>query len=397
MELETSIIPAIIRALPTQGKREVPISCHRAFQGRAAKIGLAAAILAILTLGSGCTGTKFWKNDADSKPPSNDSSSLFPPMTKSNSGQDSFNPGITSTPRTGPTVVPFASEIYDKFTKIPPVEMVVAWRSWIDYLPDPTQGGRKGPGLAGQMFLFGRGAIPAIADGTLTVDLYDETPRQPGHLANVPERWSFDKEALKALQSTDERFGKCYILFLPWPTYRPDVTQVRITARFDTDAKKSLSAEEAQLTISATRPNSTMISSESFGPNQGLQSLLGQTALGAGMNMGLGSLTSTANVPNSFGAGGVPLGMIGSQLNGAPAANMSPPVSPDPPTPISRVPVSNVPASTLQPPGGAPSIPNANPANGVPSYPIDNRGLTPVSGVPQGLPPMAFTATPGGR
>jgi hypothetical protein len=44
---------------------------------------------------------------------------------------------------------------------LPATEIVVNWRSWIDYLPDPTQDGKKNPGLSGQLFLFGEGGVPA--------------------------------------------------------------------------------------------------------------------------------------------------------------------------------------------------------------------------------------------
>jgi hypothetical protein len=295
--------------------------------------------------------------------------------------------------------IPFFSNSYDKFAKVPVNEIVVAWRNWIDYLPDPTQGGRRGPGLAGQMFLFGKGAVPALADGTLTVDLFDETPRPPGQPSNVPERWSFDKEALKQLQATDERFGKCYILFLPWPTYRPDVTRVRIAARYDGDNKRTLYAEEAKLNISPTPPAPITITNDKFtlGQGQGLQSLMGPTGAGSEYGMGMGSFSQGSGNSTGWSSGTAPLGVIGSQLNGAPASNMAPPIPPDPALPISRMPVMIVPLSAMQTSSGMPQNPGTVPANAYNLPPSENRGLTPIGSGPQGLPPFAFTATPGGR
>src|SRR5262249_14217229 len=52
---------------------------------------------------------------------------------------------------------------------------------------------------------------------------------QPG---NIPEGWEFDKETLQKLRTVDERFGPCYGLFLPWPTYRQDITRIRIAVRY---------------------------------------------------------------------------------------------------------------------------------------------------------------------
>ena len=45
--------------------------------------------------------------------------------------------------------------------------------------------------------------------------------------------WTFEKDVLRRLVTTDERFGKCYALFLPWPTHRPDITRVRLATRYE--------------------------------------------------------------------------------------------------------------------------------------------------------------------
>ena len=131
--------------------------------------------------------------------------------------------------------------------------IAVAWQNRVDYLPDPTRDGEMGPGLAGQVFLFGPQMQPAAADGTLTIDLYDETKRPPGIPPNKPERWQFRKDVLKTLRMVDERFGPSYVVFLPWPTYSPDVTRVRIKVRFDPDhGSFPLYAEESKLTLDTT-------------------------------------------------------------------------------------------------------------------------------------------------
>jgi hypothetical protein len=357
-------------------------------------LAIAFALSSVLVFGSGCTGTRFWGNDADNRAQSS-SSSPFSPPSRSSSNQDFIMTGASS-PVVSSGTVPFFSNSseYSKWSKVPATEMVIAWRNWIDYLPDPTQSGRKGPGLAGQMFLFGPKAVPVLADGTLTIDLFDETPRPQGQPGNIPERWTFDKEALKALQSTDERFGKCYVLFLPWPSYRPDVTRVRIATRYDMDNKRTLFAEESKLNISPTPPGPLTISNDKFSPGQGLDSLMGLSGFGpgAGTNMGMGSMSSNAGTPSAFGAGSMSLGVIGSQLNGVPAANMLPAIPPDPALPISRKPVSTVPLSAIQPPG---AVPAATADNAYYPPASDNRGLTPAAGTPQGLPPFAFVATPG--
>ena len=108
-------------------------------------------------------------------------------------------------------------------------------------LPDPSRNGAMGAGLAGQMFLFGGPNLQfAQADGTLTVDLIDETPRPPGQTGAKPERWQFDKNTLRNLKTVDETFGKSYVLFLPWPAYRSDISRVRVSARYDPDSGHTL-------------------------------------------------------------------------------------------------------------------------------------------------------------
>src|SRR5262249_44240121 len=112
------------------------------------------------------------------------------------------------------------------------VMMEAMWQNRIAYLPDPARNGAPGAGLVGQLLLYGPDWKVATPEGPLTVELYDETPR-PGR---PPEssflgRWTFDKDTLRNLRLTDERWGPCYGLFCPWPDYRPDVMRVKLTVK----------------------------------------------------------------------------------------------------------------------------------------------------------------------
>ena len=139
--------------------------------------------------------------------------------------------------------------------KVQATNMAVVWRNRVESLPDPSRNGVPSPGLAGQMFLYGGPKLDfALADGTLTVDLVDDTPRAPGQPAATPERWQFDKATLRKLQTNDETFGKSYVLFLPWPAYRPDITKVRISARYDPDGGHPLYQPPATVTIDTSVP-----------------------------------------------------------------------------------------------------------------------------------------------
>jgi hypothetical protein len=144
---------------------------------------------------------------------------------------------VDSTPRmVEPTALP-ANEpppsTSNSEKNVPATEITVSWKNQIQYLPDSTRNGELGAVLLGQLFLYGSKFEAATAGGTLTVDLVDETPRPTGQPAPARERWTFTKETLDKLAITDERFGKCYALGLPWPTYMSSVTRVRIAVRFE--------------------------------------------------------------------------------------------------------------------------------------------------------------------
>ena len=60
------------------------------------------------------------------------------------------------------------------------------------------------------------------------------------------------KQAAVICSVSDERFGKCYALFLPWPTYTPAVSRIRLTAKYEPDSGFALYAPPATVTIDTT-------------------------------------------------------------------------------------------------------------------------------------------------
>jgi len=109
--------------------------------------------------------------------------------------------------------------------------------------------------LTGKLYTFGQDD-KFDADGTLTVDLTDETPRPQGKPGKVSERWVLDKGVLKKTRTksalfTDERSDSYCVLFLPWNDYSQDITRVRLSVRFEPEDKtrKMLYAPEAILNI----------------------------------------------------------------------------------------------------------------------------------------------------
>jgi hypothetical protein len=321
-------------------------------------------VAGLLILGSGCTSTKFGKDSPGKVPDGVPSSPL---STMARPEVSPIVQASASTPSAGSSLSTSMSKLTgsSKPAKpVPVIEMTALWRNKVDYLPDPSKNGAMGAGLAGQLFLFGPGMQFALAEGKLTVALYDETPR-PGQETPVPEGWEFDKETLKKLVTMDERFGKSYALFLPWPTYRPDVTKVRIAIRYDPEQGHPLYAAETRITLD----NSVAGGSSAEWSNPG--------RLGAQPNSPLGG------PPPLDGSSGPGLGMIpsgpvsGSTPNGSPA-----PFGSVPPAPPNF--------------GAMPQVPAYFGA--VPQVPANFSGAGGGQGIPPGLPPMVMMVPhPGGQ
>jgi len=109
-------------------------------------------------------------------------------------------------------------------------QVAATWKNDVLFTPDPTHGGNPIPGLAGRLYLFGpEMGTPLIGDGTLIVDLFDEAnPKKDDNGNPTPlEEWRIDKETLRRLERRDV-VGWGYTLFLPWATYKPEITQVHL-------------------------------------------------------------------------------------------------------------------------------------------------------------------------
>jgi len=133
-------------------------------------------------------------------------------------------------------------------------EMCVAWQNKVAYLPDPTKNGDMIPGVVGQMFLFAPGYQSASANGKLTIEMFDETSGST-RLGG----WTLDKDTLKKMVSKDERFGRCYTLFLPWPDYKGQAIRLKMTARYEGENSYPLYAIPSMLTIDPTLDNTATI------------------------------------------------------------------------------------------------------------------------------------------
>jgi hypothetical protein len=358
---------------------------------------------AVLTSGSGCAEMKWWKPTSGKAPDGVPTAQLSPQVRSEASP-------IVQAPANASASAQLA-KLTGKSPKVAAVEMTVLWRNRPDYLPDPSRNGEMCAGLAGQLFLYGPGMQFAQADGKLLITLIDETPRPPGQEPNKPEVWEFDKDTLRKLVTMDERFGKSYALFLPWPSYRADITKIRMAVRYDPEEGHSLYAPETKITIDTSVPGA-----EAEWTNQvrvpGAQSMQqpgGFSAIGGPPPSGL---TGPASGPglgvlSSSGAPSqpqVPMAQPGGQVPGGYGALPTPPpnfgtVQPVPPSALPGGPLPPNAGVPVGPQGGpmAPiAPPSAAPQGGpvAPLSPIAPGGAGGAGGamaIPPDLPPIVMT------
>lgn len=135
----------------------------------------------------------------------------------------------------------------------PATQIICQWNRRLAALPDPTRDGEQAAGIVGQVFLMAADNSPANAAGDLSIVAYDETPGRP---PRTPEMWHYDVKTLARMRTSDERFGPCYAVYLPWPAdWKSDVTGVKLLARYQggPDAP-DLWAAEVKLAIDFSAP-----------------------------------------------------------------------------------------------------------------------------------------------
>jgi hypothetical protein len=103
----------------------------------------------------------------------------------------------------------------------------VKWESKVRFLEDIVHGGRPTPGIAGDLYLFSGNDALVQADGIIQVELFDVSQLPPGQRPDrALECWRLDKDSLKSCLGKDGLGLWKYTLFLPWSTYRADISKV---------------------------------------------------------------------------------------------------------------------------------------------------------------------------
>src|SRR5262249_25416877 len=112
----------------------------------------------------------------------------------------------------------------------PVTELLATWGNKVVYNEDLLHNGVKTPGLAGRLYFFsGESGFPVKSDGDVKVEFYDATGEKRSE--QPLGEWNFDKKHLNNWLCKDN-IGWGYTLFLPWPTYRPEITKVVMVVKY---------------------------------------------------------------------------------------------------------------------------------------------------------------------
>ena len=148
------------------------------------------------------------------------------------------------------------------------------WENRVVVTQDVVNAGKPLLGLGGRLYLFGQElGHPVVGDGMVIVEVADVTNAQ--NKPQLLERWEIDAETLKRLTRKD-MIGWGYSLFLPWRTYRPDITKVQLQVRyvpakgmplFSPPSVVTLRNEQPQITTTQREvPASSLIQSSAILP-----------------------------------------------------------------------------------------------------------------------------------
>jgi hypothetical protein len=135
---------------------------------------------------------------------------------------------------------------------MPACQMVATWYPEVVTTPDPAHGGAPVHGLAGRVYLFGPEiGAPVAGNGALIVDLFDDSPAAQAKKSGTVlplEEWRLDRDTLNRLKKPDA-VGWGYTLFLPWATYRPELSHVHLRLRYEPATGTPLFNESATIVL----------------------------------------------------------------------------------------------------------------------------------------------------
>jgi hypothetical protein len=126
-------------------------------------------------------------------------------------------------------------------------KVLVAWNNQIVTTPDPVNGNRETPGLAGRLYVFGDDeGHPLVAPGAVAVCV--RAVDREGKTGPALATWSFDSVSLQRLGRKDA-IGHGYTLFLPWLEYKPEIVRVQLDVRYLPDGGQPLFAPTTTMSL----------------------------------------------------------------------------------------------------------------------------------------------------
>ncbi len=130
-----------------------------------------------------------------------------------------------------------------------PCQIHTRWDHQVHFPGNTQDNGHPIPQIVGRFYLFGSDLTTAVpARGTVQVYLYNNMPDAPDKETPL-EKWVIDTKTVKRLEKRDAA-GWSYTLLLPWGTYSPDITHVRLMVRFDqVGAKIALYSDTIEVTF----------------------------------------------------------------------------------------------------------------------------------------------------
>jgi hypothetical protein len=125
-----------------------------------------------------------------------------------------------------------------------PCRVLAVWQPDVRFAPDPVHNGALNPGLAGRVYLTDDLDNQLAGNGNLVVDLYECGGGEPV----LKEEWRIDPKTLKLYLRKDV-WGWGYTVFLPWATYRPDMTQVQLQVKYQPPQGVPLFSDQSRVTL----------------------------------------------------------------------------------------------------------------------------------------------------
>ena len=183
----------------------------------------------------------------------------------------------------------------------PPCVIATRWEHEVRLVPDTEHNGKPMPHIVGRVTLFASDlTTPVVAKGIISVYLYNDMPGVSSKEEEPLEYWALKADIVQRLLKRDAA-GWGYTLVLPWTTYQPELTKVRVKVRFDrADTKDILYSTPIPITFEkpSDKPKMTFTSKQ-IRANPAMCpaiSLAGQAPQPPVQDVGGGSLPTTVTL-----------------------------------------------------------------------------------------------------